>query len=72
MCSEDELCIQYPNHVFGWQTRSAEVFGKRIKHSNLSVQLPRLYVRPFGPPTPSEDIVFGLALYTSPPQAKGF
>ena len=66
MYSEDELCIRYdgiltkrgPNHVFGWQTRYSDVFGRRTKHSDLSVWLPRLYVRLPGPPTPSEDVVF--------------
>jgi len=37
-----------PNHVFRWQ----------IRYSDLPVRLPRLYVRPLGPPTPSEVILF--------------
>jgi len=55
-----------PNHVFGWRTRYSDVFGRRIKHSDLSVRLPRLLVRLPGPTTPSEYILFVLAfLYQS-------
>ena len=34
------------------------VFERRINYSDLSVWLPRLYVRLPVPPTPSEDVVF--------------